>query len=596
MKDLRVMMGTSRIRLAILVSMAIGFGLPASQAASNAWKTYGDVGVVTNDWNNPNNWTNSASFPNAVDDVAVISGNIWTHGCFIALNQQITVGSLATGDTAGGEKFSFTPGTSGSLVFQAANGNAALTHIAGGTGQDTFTCPLILSNTLQVSVLSSAPGDYAFNASVSGNGGIIKNGPGVLWLGVANSFAGDLVVSNGMVVLQNGASMPSGAGKGNVFVGAGAILSPNAVVTINGLSGAGTITIAQSWVTGSQMVNIGANDQTSVFSGVISNGYGTVGITKTGAGSLTLTGTNSYTGTTTINQGTLQFAKELSLYNNTSANWTKANISVLSGATLALNVGGTGEFTAGDLDTLQTNLKTSINNNGLRAGSALGLDTSNAGGSFTYNTAITNSTGTGGGAVGLTKLGTGTLILGGDNTYSGPTTVSNGTLNVSGDYKGSGAVMINAGGALINGAKSGTGVLTVSSGYLGGTGTVAGVVTNYATVTAGDTNTVGTLTVSNLVMAANSTSLVNFDSTSCDRIAVTGTLTLPSLPNVATVNVSRVAGTWAPNPAVLFSAPTINGSVDSLVITGNLRPNSRLRLLNNQVELVSPTGMMLILD
>jgi hypothetical protein len=182
MKDLRVMMGTSRIRLAILVSMAIGFGLPASQAASNAWKTYGDVGVVTNDWNNPNNWTNSASFPNAVDDVAVISGNIWTHGCFIALNQQITVGSLATGDTAGGEKFSFTPGTSGSLVFQAANGNAALTHIAGGTGQDTFTCPLILSNTLQVSVLSSAPGDYAFNASVSGNGGIIKNGPGVLWL------------------------------------------------------------------------------------------------------------------------------------------------------------------------------------------------------------------------------------------------------------------------------------------------------------------------------------------------------------------------------------------------------------------------------
>ena len=174
----------------------------------------------------------------------------------------------------------------------------------------------------------------------------------------------------------------------------------------------------------------GVAGSTTIVSGAISNGGATTMGVQVYSGKTILSGTNTYTGLTTAN-AVLQFANEASLYGGTTTSWTAANMTVNNGGTLAFNVGGTGEFTSSDLDTLQTNLKTTINNNGFKAGSVMGLDTTNAtGGSFTYNTAITNSTGTGAGAVGLAKLGAGTLVLGGANTYSGATKIQEGTLKI----------------------------------------------------------------------------------------------------------------------------------------------------------------------
>ncbi len=173
----------------------------------------------------------------------------------------------------------------------------------------------------------------------------------------------------------------------------------------------------------------------TLISGAISpiTGSSSSNFAYAGTGKLTLSGTNTNTGTTTVSSGTLQLAKQASLYNNDTASWLKTKIIVNDGGTLAFNVGGTGEFTTSDLDTIQTNLKTSINNNGFQSGSTMALDTTNAsGGNFTYNTAITNSTGTGSGAVGLTKLGSNTLTLGGTNSYTGATTVKAGTMAITG--------------------------------------------------------------------------------------------------------------------------------------------------------------------
>ncbi|HAS84110.1 MAG TPA: hypothetical protein DCS43_15875, partial [Verrucomicrobia bacterium] len=155
-------------------------------------------------------------------------------------------------------------------------------------------------------------------------------------------------------------------------------------------------------------------------------------ITKTGTSTITLSGTNTYTGVSTISGGMLQFAKQISLYNNTPGSWTKGNIVVNSGGTLALNVGGTGEFTAGNVTTLLGNLTANISNNGLRSGAAVAFDTSNASpATFTLASAIANSSGTGSGAIGVKKLGANTLVLAGTNTYTGGTTVNAGTLQVA---------------------------------------------------------------------------------------------------------------------------------------------------------------------
>lgn len=225
-------------------------------------------------------------------------------------------------------------------------------------------------------------------------------------------------------------------------------------------------------------------------------------VNKTGSGTLTLA--NAVTPTASspahhyrVQEGTLKLAVTSALSNGNTANWTANRIAVSSGATLAFNVGGTNEFTTGNVTTLLTNLATSSSAaNGMNAGSVLGFDTTNAsGGSFSIADTIADTTGTAGGDRGLTKLGTNTLTLTGSNTYSGNTTVSAGTLevnNTTGSGTGSGTVTINAGTTL-----KGNGSITAASGkyvYLNGafqvgaTGASAG--SDFAITTSGAASTV----------------------------------------------------------------------------------------------------------
>ena len=158
----------------------------------------------------------------------------------------------------------------------------------------------------------------------------------------------------------------------------------------------------------------------------------------TEAGTTTLSAAN-YAGVTTVSAGTLQFAKTAALYNGTEASWTAANLNVASGATLALNVGGSGEFSTGNVTTLLTNLAASSSaTDGMNAGAILGFDTTGAsGGSFTVASVIADTTGASGGARRLAKLGSGNLTLTGANTHTGGTTVNSGTFTL-GNQNGGG--------------------------------------------------------------------------------------------------------------------------------------------------------------
>ena len=75
-------------------------------------------------------------------------------------------------------------------------------------------------------------------------------------------------------------------------------------IQLGALSGGGTLSNASSGSTATFLV--GGNDAVTEFDGAVTNGSGTVALTVTGSGSLTLTGQNSYSGTTTVDGGTVQ--------------------------------------------------------------------------------------------------------------------------------------------------------------------------------------------------------------------------------------------------------------------------------------------------
>jgi len=245
----------------------------------------------------------------------------------------------------------------------------------------------------------------------------------------------------------------------------------------------------------------------TTINGVIANGVGTTTanlLTINSNGTTILSGNNTYTGITTVNAGTLRLAKTAALYNGTVASWTAANMTVNNGGTLALNVGGTGEFSTGNVTTLLTNLGGlggAVNNNGLRSGSVIGFDTTNAVGNFTIADIIANSTGTGGGSIGLNKLGSGTLILTGNNTYTGATTISAGTLSISAITNGGVA------GALGNSTNAATNLVFRGGAleYTGANGSTNRnfTLTNGTASTIRVTNSTATLTISGAAAAGN---------------------------------------------------------------------------------------------
>ena len=150
-------------------------------------------------------------------------------------------------------------------------------------------------------IIVTGAGNVDMAKYITGTGGVTMNGTGTLILGPAlsastgndDTYTGDTTVNNGTLKLRNDYAnaanriiIPSGAGKGNLIVNSPGILDLSSKsITINGLSGNGTVT---SGTTGAFTFTVGSNNQTSVFSGVIQNGLGTLALTKTGAGMVSL--------------------------------------------------------------------------------------------------------------------------------------------------------------------------------------------------------------------------------------------------------------------------------------------------------------------
>ena len=156
------------------------------------------------------------------------------------------------------------------------------------------------------------------------------------------------------------------------------------------------------------MIGIDTTNATTgfTFSDNLDNPY--IGLVKLGPNTLVLSGSNFYLAGTTVSAGTLEAKYPVSLpgYNVHVPDFP-SNVTVASGAMLAVNVGGSNEWNSGGDD-----IGSLLNNNvAFSSSSSLGIDTTDATAAFILSDNIS-------GVQGLAKLGPNTLILTGTNTYS----------------------------------------------------------------------------------------------------------------------------------------------------------------------------------
>ncbi|MCX7412752.1 MAG: autotransporter-associated beta strand repeat-containing protein [Planctomycetia bacterium] len=279
----------------------------------------------------------------------------------------------------------FRPGASTSNFFGTATNAANL--YAGNNGA------LIDTNGFNLTFAQPI-----MNGTAAGTVGFLtKSGAGVLTLSGSNTYTGVNTISAGALNLgvaeTAGVSGPLGnsaaANPGNIVLTGGTLQYSAA----NQFDYSGRFSTAAN-----QAYNVDTNSQNVTWATNLSSSGGT--LTKSGAGTLTLSASNSYTGITTLGGGVLSLG----------------NADALTG-------GGNVTFTSGTLQYgsgITTDLSARIKN----SGSAVAIDTgSNP--TITFASPIDN-TNTGG----LIKSGTGALVLAAANTYTGTTTIGGGVLTL----------------------------------------------------------------------------------------------------------------------------------------------------------------------
>ncbi len=346
---------------------------------------------------------------------------------------------------------------------------------------------------------------------------LTKQGDGTLILSNTGNDYGDTEIVGGILAAKDAASL----GTGDVMIAENAKLALSQGTLDNNVTGEGQIvksgsdelivtgdnnysggtTISGGTLTADHADSLGSGDIDN--SGVLKVGegelentlFGSGSLVKTGTGELTLSGDNSYSGTTTITGGTLTADHADSLGTGTIANSGVLQVgegeleNTLSG-TGSLVKTGTGELTLSGDNTYSGG--TTITGGTLTADHADSLGSGDIDNSGVLQVGEGELENTLSGSGSLVKTGTGELTLSGDNTYSGGTTITGGTLTAdhadslgTGAIANSGVLQVGEGelentlsgtGSLV---KTGTGELTLSgdNSYSGGTTISGGTLT-----------------------------------------------------------------------------------------------------------------------
>jgi autotransporter-associated beta strand protein len=208
--------------------------------------------------------------------------------------------------------------------------SAGTLRVGNGGSGGSLGSGSVINNSLLVFDRSDA---LTVANAISGTGTLIQQGAGTTTLASANTFAGSTRAAAGTLALAHVDAL-SASTLDLAAVDAGEIgfaLAGANTYALGGLQGSRHLT------TGGNSLSIGGNNASTVYSGVL---LGDGALTKSGSGMLTLTGNNTYSGTTTIAGGTLRI--------NGDHSGATGAVAVAAGGTL----GGTG--TVGGATTIQS--------------------------------------------------------------------------------------------------------------------------------------------------------------------------------------------------------------------------------------------------
>lgn len=552
-----------------------------------------------------------------IDGTSPAIGNL-TFGDGVSTTAASVVDSAATKGaiTLGGD-ITFI-GTNGGSYFPGAT-IAANLQLASGTHHITSPDGFIANNY-----------DVVISGSMSGAGGITKDGINYAAFTGANTYSGATVINSGFLFAASTNTLSSASA---VTVNSNGVLSLNPTAsqtgvtpgnydqTIGSLAGSGQVQM------GSATLTTGADNTSTTFSGAI---FGTGGLTKTGTGTMILTAGQGYSGTTTINNGILQLNTGAGLSNS-------SGVTGLSTGTLVFNSTGNPGFSVpiggavnvtqagtGFLFLLGANTFTgtlTINSGGTVVVGG-GATTGTLGAGNTVNngtldfersdTLVVNSPISGSG--GLTVFSGGTIVLTGANSYTGQTSLSNGNLQIgnggtTGSLASGTAVVGNTGTSLIfNRTDAFTFANSINSGMgvtQNGTGTTT--LSASSSYTGPTTINAGTLLVSGSISGSTTTvnnggTLAGTGSTGAVSVVSGGTvhpggstgLGLLSTKNVSFASGSdfsiELDGTSGTNTAgVAYSELKVTGSV-------NLSGDAQITLFPGYTPQINDTFYIILND
>ncbi len=370
---------------------------------------------------------------------------------------------------SGSGSVSIVNAVAGGTISNAITVNPGGHRILGGahnTGATIISGPIGLAGT-NLTLTAASGGTVAVSGAVgqSAAGSLSTAGPGAVVLSGSNSYSGGTTVGQGIL----------NAGAGNLGNGplnlAGGTFQPSALlasgltaqytnalnVTQNsdidlptvfgdtyqfpslsigadtltltdGTTGAGVTISGPTTIGGATTFNVGGNAPLTLAGAV----RGTSNVTKNGSGTLVLDGTgNGFTGIVMVNRGAIQLDNAAALVSSTVMLDYNNGLAFGSGVTTAA-IGGLAGVSN---ELLQTSGGTLA---------AVALSVGGNGQSTTYSGALS-------GSGSLFKIGAGTLVLSGSDTYSGRTVVDGGTLVVatSAAVPGGSNLTVGAGGTFL---------------------------------------------------------------------------------------------------------------------------------------------------